>query len=253
MKNTITACAIGLAVLAVLLNGAICLSASEDNSTLKTFSTAEKATSMKIGGGNKQGMGAGDSGVVVIQNKVTFGKAGKVTNNSRIDNSTGKAGAGNTVHLGTISIKDVIIDGKVSNEAKIRNSENIAIGEDSVATMGSVSITGGAIGKSGMVSNKTTIDSSRNMAMGKSNTAGMGAVIMNTAKVDGKVENRSQVDTATNITKGENNTAGVGTTTLHNSKLGKGGTLLNTSDTRKSANIGIGINNKTHAGAVQVE
>jgi hypothetical protein len=45
MKNTIIACAIGLAA---LLNGAIGLSASEDNSTLKTFSTAEKATSKKI-------------------------------------------------------------------------------------------------------------------------------------------------------------------------------------------------------------
>ncbi|EKD37523.1 MAG: hypothetical protein ACD_75C01097G0002 [uncultured bacterium] len=287
MKNTIIAGVIGLAV---LWNGVICFSAADDKGKLKAQGSSEKTTSQKIGGGSQETMPAGNqsdaevftpahtpgqglntahgsklkefaggikttaSVATVEQKKVTFGRGGKATNKSTIENSTGlAAGSGSTIHLGTIMIEDVKIDGKVSNEAKIKNSENIAVGEDSVANMGSVTVTGGAIGKGGVVSNKTTVEGSRNMAMGKSNTANMGAVNVTNAKVDGKVENKSQIDTAANVAIGEDNTANMGTTNLRNSNVGKAGSLLNTSDTRKSANIVIGVGNKTHAGAVQVE
>lgn len=287
MKNTIIAGAVGLAV---LCSGIICFSASDDKGKLKAQGGSEKSTSQKIGGDNQETTAAGDQSDATVftpahtpgqglntaqgsklkefaggikptstigtveQKKVTFGRGGKATNKSTIENSTGMAaGSGSTIHLGTIMIEDVVIDGKVGNEAKIKNSQNVAVGEDSVANMGSVSITGGTIGKTGVVSNKTTIESSRNMAMGKSNTANMGAVSVTNAKVDGKVESKSQIDTSANVAIGENNTANMGTTNLRNSNVGKSGSLLNASDTKKSANIVIGVGNNTHAGAVQVE
>lgn len=275
MKTILIAGAIGLAV---LWNGAICFSAAADNGKAAALGGSDKTASRKMNDGSReagetgnqsdatvytpahlpgQGLNTAQSsnrGGTVEQKKVVFGRGGKIGNKSTVENSTGMAaGSGSTIHLGTIMIEDVKIDGKVSNEAKITNSENVAVGEDSVANMGSVVITGGTVGKAGIVSNKTTIDNSRNMAMGKSNTANMGSVTMNNAKVDGKVESRSKIDSSSNITIGENNTANMGTTQLRGSQIGRGGSLLNVAETKKTANIVIGVGNKTDAAAVQVE
>lgn len=275
MKSILIAGAIGLAV---LWNGAICFSAAAENGKATVLGGSDKTASRKVNDGGREGGDTGNQrdasvytpahlpgqGLNTAQNsnsagtaeqkKVVFGRGGKIGNKSTVENSTGTAaGSGSTIHLGTIMIEDVKIDGKVSNEAKITNSENVAVGEDSVASMGSVVVSGGTIGKAGVVSNKTAIDSSRNMAVGKSNTANMGAVATNNAKVDGKVENTSQIDASSNLAVGEDNTANLGTTHLRGGHIGRGGSLLNAAETKKTANIVVGAGNKTNAAAVQVE
>ena len=68
------------------------------------------------------------------------------------------------------------IDGKVTNQSKVEQAANIAIGENNKAAMGSVSIKDSTVGKTGVITNKSDVKQAANIAIGKGNEASMGSV-----------------------------------------------------------------------------
>ncbi|HBG20712.1 MAG TPA: hypothetical protein DDY32_15950, partial [Desulfobulbaceae bacterium] len=57
------------------------------------------------------------------------------------------------------------IDGKVTNDSKVEQAANIAIGENNKASMGSIDIKNSTVGKTGVVTNKSDVKQAANIAI----------------------------------------------------------------------------------------
>ncbi|HBG20713.1 MAG TPA: hypothetical protein DDY32_15955, partial [Desulfobulbaceae bacterium] len=68
--------------------------------------------------------------------------------------------------MGSVSMKNAKVDGKLTNDSKVEQAANIAIGENNKANMGSVNMQGGSIGKTGVVTNKSDVKQAANIAIG---------------------------------------------------------------------------------------
>jgi hypothetical protein len=250
MKSRILASVFGLLLLSY---GTVSVAAPEGSGQLKTFTSAEKAAALSVGGEGKErkpliernGGGTRKTGSAVAS------QAGKATEPAA--NKSTATDPGITVNLGNIRIEDVVIKGAVGNGTTIKDSENLVVGEANTANMGGVAFVGGSVGKTGSVGNKSSINSTLNLAMGRGNTTNVGAVAATNSKADGKVDSVAKTEAVANISIGVNNTANMGTVNLENANLGKASAVVNTSTSKKSTNIGIGMNNNTSAGSLHIE
>ncbi len=100
------------------------------------------------------------------------------------------------------------VSGAVINKSKVKNSANIAVGEDSTANMGSTVIEDSDI--KGAVINKSKVKNSANIAVGEDSTANMGSTVIEDSDIKGTVINKSKVKNSANIAVGEDSTANLG-------------------------------------------
>jgi hypothetical protein len=80
--------------------------------------------------------------------------------------------------MGSITLANSRVKGKVINRAKVKESANLAIGKNSTANMASITLKGSEVGKGGTVLNQADIQKGWNTAKGEKATANMGSITL---------------------------------------------------------------------------
>ncbi|MCD4813768.1 hypothetical protein K8S19_08770 [bacterium] len=175
-----------------------------------------------------------------------------ITNDVKVDGSTNIAvKKGSKADMGTIRMKNGVstAGGDVTNKVTLsKQALNVAVGENSTASMGSISLKGAKV--SGQLNNNVNVKEGLNVAVGEGSNASMGSINIENSRVTGKLTNKVEIKSGLNVAVGKNSTSRMGSIDLKDG-YHVGSTWTNNVEVDGGAmNIAVGEDSEANMGAI---
>lgn len=176
--------------------------------------------------------------------------ATSITNKSDVEQVLNLGVDGGKAQAGSIRLSSKTNTSKaiVTNDAKVKNTLNLAVGQNSAANAGTLSVKNATV--NGQVTNKANVSEMLNLAVdgGKANA---GTIDINGGSLQGNVTNDSKVKTSLNLAVGKGSVSNLGSVSLENTKL-KGGSITNKADVQNMLNLSVD-GGKANVGSVDLK